>query len=826
MRCTSAVLSLVLGFWCVEAQATRSLLAVSPRSPWTMRELESMHLDLVSHDPETGVVYLTASPQETRGLLDAGFLVSTIEPDVEAGLRELRQIPGLGLYHTYDETVAEMESLHAVAPTITRLEVIGHSFEGRPIHALKISDEPDLEDPDEADVLIVGNHHARELMSVEVPLHLARTLIAAYGRSPRLSALVDGREVWIVPMLNPDGHVFQEQTQRRPGWRKNRRTIGDGTVGVDLNRNYAYLWGHDNIGSSPDPLNETYRGEHAFSEPESDAIRQLAERCDFRITISYHSFGELLLYPWGWTRSQVTPHHHTYTTLADSMVRTNGYRPGNAFSGAIYITNGDLDDYMYGEVNPEKESRAFAFTVELNSVRQGGFWPAESMITPTCLLLLDLNLFAIRAADDVWAVSPPAAPILTASQDPDDGRIIHMSWTDPGDAAHPIDHYEVFEIDPIGMPGAWRSSTQVSLDAAGRGMLAAGIQVPPSGALVVHMQAELENLWDYAYVEVRPEGGDWQALGGDATRDLDPTRRNAGNGITGSLPMKLLRFDASAFAARSVDVAVRLDPHPDSPRRPHVRAALNVPATMVERRRIIDPDVRDTQYVVFAARPGIFAYGVTAVDAYDQRTDSDLAWFSIPETVSIEIRDLHLEVDGSTARLRWSDRSSAATRFEAWTRALAANHRPAAAALEWERGDYQLAAVTNAPAAAVLEWELRPGAHAVLLRAADEDGSRLWGPWVAVVGRVTHLHPAVPNPFNPSTRLRFEVASEAPVRLDIVRVDGRLVRRLVDRTLPAGAHDVRWDGLDHAGHPVASGVYVGRLRVAGATHTSRLVLLR
>src|SRR5262245_16222656 len=220
-----ACLPLLFCLLCGAAQgAERSLVVVTPRSPWTLRELEALHLDLVSHDPETGETWLTVTPEEERLLVSRGYPVATVEIDADAARQRLLEIPDLGLYHTYAETVAELESLQAAHPDLTRLESIGSSLEGRPILALKLSDEPEIEDPTEPDVLVVGNHHAREFMSVEVPLYLLRNLLDGYARNPRLRALLDSRELWVVPLLNPDGHVYQSETQLRPGWRKNRRS--------------------------------------------------------------------------------------------------------------------------------------------------------------------------------------------------------------------------------------------------------------------------------------------------------------------------------------------------------------------------------------------------------------------------------------------------------------------------------------------------------------------------------------------------------------------------------------------------------------------------
>ncbi len=812
----------------VAADDTRSLLAIEPRSPWTLRELEALSADLVSYDPDTGVAYVTANAAEQRRLVEHGFAVSTIELDVLAGFERLAQDPGLGLYTTWDELVLALETLHATFPDLTHLEVIGTSLEGRSIHALKISDEPDVEDPDEADVLIVGNHHARELMSVEVPLHFARTLLNGYRSDARIRRLVDEREVWIVPMLNPDGHVYQQETQGRPGWRKNRRREGEDVVGVDLNRNYSFQWGLDDRGSSGEPLSETYRGTAAFSEPESRALAALVERQAFTIALSYHSFGELLLYPWGHTRDVTTPDHAVFVALAGEMVRDNGYRPGNAFSGAIYLTNGGWGDYMYGALDARKEERTFAFTVELNSLAEGGFWPAESLIQPTCERLLSMNLYTVEVAANVRDAIPPLAPVLSATQDPIDPRIVHLSWQQPGDAAQ-IDHYEVFEIDPLGGPDSWKQTRSVTLERSARALLAENVRIPRDGRLVVDLEARMQPLWDYAYVQVRAHGeGNWVALPGDATRDASPTGRNKGSGISGSLHRAARAFDARRFAGRQVDVALRLDAHPDAPRTPRVSAALDVGATLQEERRVIAPDVRETRYDVIAERPGIFAYGVTAVDRDGQRTDSEIAWFVIPEFTEVELQDIVLEQDATHARLRWRTRSHSEARFTVWTRALASDEMPATRSEEWARRDYvEVAAQQVAePGPTSVAWEMRPGRHAVLLAGEDADGKRFWGPWVTVRQARTRLAPAWPNPFNPSTRLRYEIATSTHVTLDIVDVHGRRVRRLIAASVAPGAHEARWDGRDDDGRAVASGVYVARLQTNDRVRTQRVVLLR
>ena len=294
----------------------------------------------------------------------------------------------LGLYHTYDEMLSALEQMVFDFPDLTRLDTIGTSIEGRVIVALKISDNAGV-DEGETEVLIVGCHHARELMSVDVPLMFAGYLLSNYGISSFVTSMVDGREIWIAPMINPDGHVYVQNNHTDDWWnwwRKNRRDNGDGTIGVDLNRNYGYEWGYDDVGSSPDPSSLLYRGPSAFSEPETQALRDFCASREFSVALSYHSYGELIIHPWGYD-AIYTDDHEMFTVLGDSLSRGNDYYVGCTATNVLYPVNGDTDDWMYGET--ALKDRIFSYTIELNTYGEGGFGPPDSLIVPTFEKVLD-----------------------------------------------------------------------------------------------------------------------------------------------------------------------------------------------------------------------------------------------------------------------------------------------------------------------------------------------------------------------------------------------------------------------------------------------------
>jgi murein tripeptide amidase MpaA len=184
-------------------------------------------------------------------------------------------------------------------PSITSAKFsIGTSIEGRDLWAIKVSDNPGTDEV-EPEVFYTGIHHAREPISAEVLLHTIDHLTDNYGSDPTVTDIMDGRELWFLPVMNPDGYVYNETTDPEDGgmWRKNRRNNGNGTYGVDPNRNYGYNWGYDDVGSSPFTFHEGYRGTGPFSEPENQAVRDFTEGREFAIAMNYHSYGNLLLYP-------------------------------------------------------------------------------------------------------------------------------------------------------------------------------------------------------------------------------------------------------------------------------------------------------------------------------------------------------------------------------------------------------------------------------------------------------------------------------------------------------------------------------------------------
>jgi carboxypeptidase T len=400
-RAAAAILFLILG-WAVPATTARSQDIVSVRATEENRiKLARTPLDrLMEWDHK---IYLVLAPGDLPRLRSLGvpfaFETARLAPPPPPGAASQGGLNGA--YHSYVELEQDLLSIERAYPAIARLSRLGTTLEGRTIYALKISDHPDR-DEDEPEVLFLGCHHAREWISVEVPLLLAHFLTGEYRTNETARKLVDSAEIWIIPLVNPDGLEYSIQTYR--WWRKNRRFNVDGSFGVDLNRNYGYMWGVDNEGSSPDPSSDVFRGREPFSEPETRIIRGLCEARDFRVVVSYHSYSQLILYAWGWT-TLPAPKAAEYAALAGRMAElirpVNGrdYTPEAA--SLLYLTNGDTVDFASGTLGIP------AFTIELPPLDfvHGGFMNAENDIQTVFAENLPAMLFLIDDACQKYQAS-------------------------------------------------------------------------------------------------------------------------------------------------------------------------------------------------------------------------------------------------------------------------------------------------------------------------------------------------------------------------------------------------------------------------------------
>jgi carboxypeptidase T len=294
----------------------------------------------------------------------------------------------MGGYLTYQQYLDNIDAMVAQYPNlITVKQQIGSitTHNNNPIYWLRISDNPNTDEA-EPEVLYTAIHHAREPASLSQLVYYMWYLLENYSSNAEVQYLVDNVEMYFVPVVNPDGYLYNEQIQPNGGgmWRKNRRNNGGGEWGVDLNRNYSYQFGFSGV--STDPAAENYLGPSAFSEPETQAMKLFCESRDFKIATNAHTFGDLLLHPFGYDVVQ-TAEHTLFQRWSKSMVRENGF--SNILSADLYPAAGDSDDWMYGDVSTKP--KIYAMTPEIGPDAEG-FWPPSNRITDICNGLVWQNL--------------------------------------------------------------------------------------------------------------------------------------------------------------------------------------------------------------------------------------------------------------------------------------------------------------------------------------------------------------------------------------------------------------------------------------------------
>ena len=351
---------------------------------------------------------LTCTKNQTTYLLSKGLELDILVPDLTSFYKERnrpavsRNFP-LGSMqgnYTWDELNNRFdELLNLYSNIISERLVIGQSIEGRDIWAFKISDNPNV-DEDEPEVLFTSLIHAREPLSMMNLFYFAQKLAEGYNSDEEFTYLVNNREMWFVPVVNPDGYVFNEQIEPFGGGmhRKNRRNTncGNGTTrGVDLNRNFGYEWGANNTGSSPDPCSDVYRGESAFSEPETQAVRDFILDHDFKNVLHYHSYSNLYIHAFGDGSYPDEPDLTTHREIGHEMSKYNGYYVGTGLDGIGYTVNGDAVDWSYGD------QELISYVPEVGSYAQG-FWPSEDEVEQLCIDQLHPNkIFAFVAGSDI-----------------------------------------------------------------------------------------------------------------------------------------------------------------------------------------------------------------------------------------------------------------------------------------------------------------------------------------------------------------------------------------------------------------------------------------
>jgi carboxypeptidase T len=322
---------------------------------WSLRSLD---VDILGVDYKTKKVDVLISERVLEILNERKF---NIDIEDENAFESSAFKPDTK-YQNPAKVVKFLKEINAKYPSITNLYEIGKTLEGRSIYAIKISDNPGLREPEESTTLFNSMHHAREVMTPEVSVDIISYLVTNYSTNAQVKHWVDSNEIWVVPMLNMDGNnkVWTSNNM----WRKNTRN----NHGVDLNRNYPHLWGKCN-GSSGSRNSQTYRGTAPASEPETQALMALVKKVRPVFDISYHSYSELVIYPYG-CKGMKTETWKVVEGVGKELGSLLNYTAGTAWE-ILYSADGGDIDWMY------KAYQVIPFVLELNS-RSQGFHPPYS----------------------------------------------------------------------------------------------------------------------------------------------------------------------------------------------------------------------------------------------------------------------------------------------------------------------------------------------------------------------------------------------------------------------------------------------------------------
>ncbi len=538
-----AVLSIVLSAaWLVSSGHTDTGKKMLVRLHTTTQEHTQKlpgWLDIAGARPLewTDVIVHAGQLDELRAL---GIPMEILEEDVEAYLGAMA-----GQYYTFSQAGSMLEGFAADYPSIAMLDTIGETYQDNPIFLLKISDNVEVDESDvEEEVLFIGLHHAREWPSLNVALFIADSLLTGYGSEPEIDEIIDNQEVFIIPCMNADGYIYSHDQGH--DWRKNRHYFPEfNSWGVDLNRNWGGAnngnrigqWGSVQGSISNNPDQETYCGPGPVSELETQAIRDFALLHDFIFMVTYHTYGELVLWPWGYTYSNA-PDYSILQSVGNQMANRIGGQYGGHYtpqqSSDLYPTTGDATDHFYGWNLYVGGTNTFAYTVEIGA----SFQPSPSYLDDIVRENWDAAFYVMSVADSIRAlVTPMVMPPVIDELGTDSDGDYTVSWTESNPAAgastYQLDElsgYTVVEDDAESGSGLWNvngwsvtstryhspnhsyySTTQGSNQSV---TLTAEYPcyVEPGDSLTFWCWYDIETEWDYAFVEISLQGREWDLL--------------------------------------------------------------------------------------------------------------------------------------------------------------------------------------------------------------------------------------------------------------------------------------------------------------------------
>ncbi len=312
---------------------------------------------------------------------------------------DIRPIEGFDITHSiygsmsglmkWEEAIAKLDSMANEYPTLVSTKFsIGNSYENRPMWTIRVTKNPEGA-TGRPEIWYNGVTHAREPMGMMNVYYYLYWLLENYNVDPIATYILNNREIYFTPFINPDGYVYNQTTNPNGGgmWRKNRR--GQGT---DLNRNFGTynFWNSSNGGSSTSSSSDTYRGTSPFSEPETQNFKNFVNSRNFKAMLDYHTYGNYLIKPYAWCDPTPTPDNDVFNEFGNDIVADNNYNFGTPYQTVGYFVRGGDLDWIYSNDTTGHSNHIFGMTPEVGT---SGFYATQAEIIPYSKVCLFMNKY-------------------------------------------------------------------------------------------------------------------------------------------------------------------------------------------------------------------------------------------------------------------------------------------------------------------------------------------------------------------------------------------------------------------------------------------------
>ncbi len=777
----------------------------------------------------------------------------------------------MGGFYTLNEVNAQLDSMFAHYPNIiTQKFSIGNSLEGRPIYVVKISDNPKVNE-NEPQVYFNSLIHAREPQGMMTLMYYMYYLLENYGTDPEVTYLVNNREIYFQPVVNPDGYEYNRSTNPNGGgmFRKNRRLNSDGSRGIDLNRNFSFMWGYNNSGSSNIPSDETYRGTAPFSEPETQVMRDFVNSKSFKTALNYHTYSNLLLYPWSYASIQ-TPDNSIFVEYSTDMVAFNGYENGQP-PVILYDVNGSTDDWMYGEQT--SKPKILSMTPEVGS---SGFWPSQSEIFPLAIENLKPNLYYTWVAgESIKLINPGFSQQYFNPGDNVDLIIPQLRNKGLSDAADitltltsdnplitinsgPINIGSIaarstvnnsqnfsFSIDNT-MPADVSVKMLVTVATSGTSMFIDTLKFITGTPVLAFADSTNDPLilWD---VTATPSNSPkWEAT--TTSYHSAPTSftdSKTGNYISNATVTMTLKnaLNLSSYAHPKLSFWTKYDTE-NNWDYCQVKVSTNNGSTFIPLQGINtkpgsgsfqppgEPLYSGLQADWVKEEMDLTAYNSSQTKIrFELKSDASInrdGWYVddigiiVYSIIPVELSSFTAEIQDKNVLLKWITSTETNNMGFEIERSVSASTTQRT----WKKLDFVSGNGTTTEKSTYLFVDNNPvaGKSYYRLKQIDFEGSSKTYPSVEVnFGNANEYSIAqnFPNPFNPVTEINFSLEKSGYTTLKVYNILGSEVATLINGNLEAGKHSVQFDAKD-----LTSGVYLYTIKSNNYTATKKMILMR